>query len=277
MNRTHKFRQGMLMALAMFTAVLVFAAPQRCADALHAGLVLCGGPLLVSLFPFLIVSALLMGCGAGPLLGFAFQPAARAIGVRAKAAGSVLLIGFLGGFAPAAAAVAQAVHTGQLTPRQASALLPACVCSGPSFVILTVGEQMLGSRALGVRLFAAQLLAGYLTAAVLCLTLKKDQPAFAFLVSVCAAAGVLAAVLHQAQPVLDWLDTWDGYFQGAGLGCLVRVLGIALAAQFAADTCREAGMAAAATAAELGGRILALLQALPLLQELLDCFAGYLQ
>ena len=35
--------------------------------------------------------------------------------------------------------------------------------------------------------------------------------------------------------------------------------------------------AAAATAAELGGRILALLQALPLLQELLDCFAGYLQ
>ena len=122
-----------------------------------------------------------------------------------------------------------------------------------------------------------QLAALTFTAAVLCLTLKKDQPAFAFLVSVCAAAGVLAAVLHQAQPVLDWLDTWDGYFQGAGLGCLVRVLGIALAAQFAADTCREAGMAAAATAAELGGRILALLQALPLLQELLDCFAGYLQ
>ena len=168
MNRTHKFRQGMLLALAMFTAVLVFAAPQRCADALHAGLVLCGGPLLVSLFPFLIVSALLMGCGAGPLLGFAFQPAARVIGVRAKAAGSVLLIGFLGGFAPAAAAAAQAVRTGQLTPRQASVLLPACVCSGPSFVILTVGEQMLGSRALGVRLFAAQLLAGYLTAALLC-------------------------------------------------------------------------------------------------------------
>ena len=122
-----------------------------------------------------------------------------------------------------------------------------------------------------------QLAALTFTAAVLCLTLKKDQPAFAFLVSVCAAAGVLAAVLHQAQPVLDWLDTWGGYFQGAGLGCLVRVLGIALAAQFAADTCREAGMAAAATAAELGGRILALLQALPMLQELLDCFAGYLQ
>ena len=168
MNHTHKFRQGVLGALAVFTAFLVFATPQSCADALHAGLVLCGGPLLVSLFPFLIVAALLMGCGAGPLLGFAFQPMAHLIGVRAKAAGSVLLVGFLGGFAPAATASAQAVRTGQLTPRQASALLPACVCSGPSFVILTVGEQMLGSRALGVRLFAAQVLAGYLAAAVLC-------------------------------------------------------------------------------------------------------------
>ena len=125
MNRSWNFRRGVLLALAGYTAFLVFAAPQRCADALQAGLRLCGGPLLVSLFPFLIVSALLMGCGAGPLLGFAFQPAARVIGVRAKAAGSVLLIGFLGGFAPAAAAAAQAVRTGHLTPRQASALLPA--------------------------------------------------------------------------------------------------------------------------------------------------------
>ena len=114
-------------------------------------------------------------------------------------------------------------------------------------------------------------------AAVLQLTLKKDQPAFAFLVSVCAAAGLLGAVAGQVRPILVWLQGLEAYFPGEGLGCLVRVLGIALAAQFAADTCREAGMAAAATAAELGGRILALLQALPLLQELLDCFAGYLQ
>ena len=55
------------------------------------------------------------------------------------------------------------------------------------------------------------------------------------------------------------------------------VLGIALVAQFAADLCREAGLAAAASAVDLCGRALALLQALPLLQQLLDAFAGYLQ
>lgn len=168
MNRRLKIRRAAFLVLALATAVLVFAAPGLCADTLRQGLQLCGGPLLVSLFPFLIVSALLMQSGAGEWLGVLFSPAARLIGVRAKSAGGVLLIGALGGFAPAASAAAQAVQTGQLSAKQASALLPACICSGPSFVILTVGEQMLGSRALGVRLFASQLLAGYLSAALLC-------------------------------------------------------------------------------------------------------------
>ena len=58
---------------------------------------------------------------------------------------------------------------------------------------------------------------------------------------------------------------------------LLRVLGIALVAQFAADTCKEAGLSAAATAVERCGRVVALLQALPLLQSLLGSFADYLQ
>lgn len=167
MNQRVQLQRAALLALAMATAVLVFAKPQVCAQALQQGLQLCGGPLLVSLFPFLIVSTLLMRCGAGRLLGIVLRPTARLIGVHSPGAGGVLLVGLLGGFAPAAAAAAEAVHTGDLRAEEASALLPACICSAPSFVVLTVGEQLLGSRALGVRLFAAQVLAGCLTAALL--------------------------------------------------------------------------------------------------------------
>ena len=56
-----------------------------------------------------------------------------------------------------------------------------------------------------------KLAAAVLVAAVLTLLLKKDQPAFAFLVSVCAAAGLLAIVVRQVQPLLNWLRTLDGY------------------------------------------------------------------
>ena len=101
-----------------------------------------------------------------------------------------------------------------------------------------------------------KLAAAVLVAAVLTLLLKKDQPAFAFLVSVCTAAGLLAIVVRQVQPLLDWLRTLDGYFQGQSPAVLLQVLGIALVAQLAADTCKEAGLSAAATAIELCGSCL---------------------
>lgn len=161
------WKQGLYALLGAGTAALVFAAPGSCADALAAGLALCGGPLLLSLFPFLIVSTLLARSGGGELLGALLRPAARLAGVRADSAGGVLLLGLAGGFAPAANAAAQAVRAGRLTPAEAARLLPACICSGPSFVILTVGRGMLGSAGAGMRLFAAQALAGLLSAAVL--------------------------------------------------------------------------------------------------------------
>ena len=130
---------------------------------------------------------------------------------------------------------------------------------------------------LSAMMLLCKLAAAVLVAAVLTLLLKKDQPAFAFLVSVCTAAGLLAIVVRQVQPLLDWLCTLDGYFQGQSPAVLLQVLGIALVAQLAADTCKEAGLSAAATAIELCGRVLALLQALPLLQSLLGSFAAYLQ
>ena len=104
---------------------------------------------------------------AREVLGVLLWPGVRCIGLRSRSAGSVLLIGLVGGFAPAAAAAAEAVRSRELPPQEASALLPACICSGPSFVILTVGEQLLGSRTAGICLFAAQVLAGWLTAALL--------------------------------------------------------------------------------------------------------------
>lgn len=167
MSRGNKLERWGFAGAAVLTAVLPFAAPGECAGALAEGLALCGGGLLVSLFPYLIVSVLLVRSGAAGVLGAFLAPAARLCGVRARAAGGVLLMGLVGGFAPAANAAAEAVRAGELTPAEAAALLPACICSGPSFVVLTVGGGMLGSTGLGVRLFLAQVLAGYLAAFLL--------------------------------------------------------------------------------------------------------------
>lgn len=176
MIQKRKIRETGYFLVAAAGGILPFAAPEVCAQALQEGLILCGGPLLLSLFPFLIVSALLIQCPAADVLGLPFRPAAWLIGIKAPVAGRVLLIGFLGGFAPAASAASEAVRSGLLTAKEADALLPACVCSSPSFVILAVGQSMLGSMELGILLFLAQVTAGYLSAALLArFTFQREQ------------------------------------------------------------------------------------------------------
>ena len=123
---------------------------------------------------------------------------------------------------------------------------------------------------------AALVLAGGL----LVLVLKKEQPAFAFLVSVCGAGAVLVLTFRQISPLLELIETLTAgtlFADGQGIGCVLQVLGISLVAQFSADLCRESGMGAAANAVELCGRMLAMLQALPLLQSLVGSLSSFLQ
>ena len=111
---------------------------------------------------------------------------------------------------------------------------------------------------------------------VLALCLKKDQPGFAFLVSVCGALCLLAMSAAQIEPVLRQLRELAALVEAPSFGILLRVLAIALIAQLAADLCRECGLASAGFCVELFGRVLAMMEALPLLQSLVQSFLSFL-
>ena len=135
---------------------------------------------------------------------------------------------------------------------------------------------------------------------VLALCLKKDQPGFAFLVSVCGALCLLAMSAAQIEPVIRQLRARDellhtmacksaikagmtndaaelaALVEAPSFGILLRVLAIALIAQLAADLCRECGLASAGFCVELFGRVLAMMEALPLLQSLVQSFLSFL-
>ncbi|MCI5556206.1 stage III sporulation AC/AD family protein [bacterium] len=111
---------------------------------------------------------------------------------------------------------------------------------------------------------------------VLALCLKKDQPGFAFLVSVCGALCLLAMSAAQIEPVIRQLRELAALVEAPSFGILLRVLAIALIAQLAADLCRECGLASAGFCVELFGRVLAMMEALPLLQSLVQSFLSFL-
>lgn len=111
---------------------------------------------------------------------------------------------------------------------------------------------------------------------VLALCLKKNQPGFAFLVSVCGALCLLAMSAAQIEPVIRQLRELAALVDAPSFGILLRVLAIALIAQLAADLCRECGLASAGFCVELFGRVLAMMEALPLLQSLVQSFLSFL-
>ena len=110
---------------------------------------------------------------------------------------------------------------------------------------------------------------------VLVLCLKKDQPGFAFLLSLCGAAGLLWFAVQQLRPLLARLQQLAGQAGGDSFSILLQVLAIAFVAQLAADLCREAALLPPRLYGFVG-RILAMLQALPLLQSLLASFLSFL-
>lgn len=108
------------------------------------------------------------------------------------------------------------------------------------------------------------------TGAILSLTIRKQKPEMAFGIAI--AAG-LVAVFMSLDGLNDAVTVISGLAQGAGIGSssaqlLIRATGIALIAEFGMQLCKDAGESSLAGRIELGGRVVLLGMAAPLLVDL---------
>lgn len=113
--------------------------------------------------------------------------------------------------------------------------------------------------------------AAAIVCALLALTLRRDNPVFASLIAL--AGGVLiffmvvpylSAVLQTLHAVTDNLGEGSVY-----ITTVLRVIGIAYAAEFGANICNDAGESALASRVELAGKVLILATAAPIVLTLL--------
>lgn len=144
--------------LFVFIIFFAFTQPELSQNAILQAVNLCFNQLLVALFPFLVLSNLLFVCNTHQFLGRFFSLPAKLAGVSKPCAGSAVLMGFTGGFAPAAITIRNLYQSRSLTAQECSRLLSLCLCTGPSFTILTLGSFW-GNMQIGWMLFAAQILA----------------------------------------------------------------------------------------------------------------------
>lgn len=144
--------------LFLLSVLFLFTQPKLVSDAIRQSLTLCTGPLLTSLFPFLILSNLLFVCNTHLCLGRFFCLPAKLVGIHNPSAGSPLLMGYTGGFAPAAVTLRNLYKSRTLSAQECTALLPICLCPSPAFVVVTVGD-FFHNRQLGWILYFSQIFA----------------------------------------------------------------------------------------------------------------------
>ena len=119
-------------------------------------------------------------------------------------------------------------------------------------------------------------LVGFALLAVTALAvLRPARPELAVLGGVAAAAALLVSILPWLAEILRLLARVAGQagLPSPYLAVVLRILGVAYAAGFAAEVARDAGEGALAAKVELGGKVLILATALPVLVGVLELVA----
>lgn len=126
-------------------------------------LALCGRSVVPALFPFLVLSSLLVSLGFGelvsPYLAGLMTPLFRLPGC----ASSALLLGLAGGYPIGAQTAARLYQEGSLTRGEAERLLAFCNNSNPVFLINVLGGGVFGNPRTGVFLWLVHVLSALLT------------------------------------------------------------------------------------------------------------------
>ncbi len=110
-----------------------------------------------------------------------------------------------------------------------------------------------------------------LCAAMLAVLLRTQRPELAMCLGLAAAAVVAILLVRQIAPLISAMRRMLTMtsLPTEGFGVVLKAAGVCLLTQITADTCRDAGETALAAKAELAGRVLMLMLAVPLFEELL--------
>lgn len=133
--------------------------PELTMEAMRDGIRLCGNVILPSLFPFFVLSSLVVELGMSRYLGKLLEPIMVPLFRVSGSCAAALALGFIGGYPVGARTAIQLYENGQCSRTEAERLLAFCNNSGPAFILGVVGAGVFGSGRLGLLLCLTHLLA----------------------------------------------------------------------------------------------------------------------
>ncbi len=158
--RFHRRVFDVLILLALGVAVVALVIyPKASIAAAATGLELCLNVIIPSLFPFFVLSTLIVRLNIARYFGRILEPVMRPLFNVGGACSTAFVLGFIGGYPVGAKTVISLYEHGACSKTEAERLLSFCNNSGPAFIFGVVGAGVFSSSLIGILLYLAHTLA----------------------------------------------------------------------------------------------------------------------
>ncbi len=163
-KRPHKPSAGQVgfCLMSTFCFVLVLRNADAAIEYMGRGLTLCARTVIPSLFPFMVISELLVSSGAGEAFGRLFSRLMRWLFGLSGAGASAVFLGSMCGFPVGARTAAALLDRNAISKSECEHLLTFTNNPSSAFLITAVGTSLYGNRHLGMVLYGTVLGSGFL-------------------------------------------------------------------------------------------------------------------
>jgi len=142
---------------------------------MNRGLLLCAKTVIPSLFPFMVISEMIVSGGIGSLLIKPLAKPLRSLFALSDAGCCAVVLGLLCGFPVGAKCAALSYDRGALSKEEAERVLAFSGIPSSAFLINAVGNSLWGNRRFGVLLYVTVLTVALLTGILLARLGKKQD------------------------------------------------------------------------------------------------------
>lgn len=156
--RSMSVGQALFCVMSVLALLLTFRHSEEAISAMSAGMKLCASTVIPSLFPFMVISELVVSSGAADIvaraLGGAFE---RVFGISRSGA-VALVLGYLCGFPIGTKSALALYERGRISKSELEHLLSFCNNPSSAFLMSAVGVRLFGSYSFGVMLYCIHLI-----------------------------------------------------------------------------------------------------------------------
>lgn len=170
------FKKAAACAVLIFFGAVLVIFPDRYLSVCFDGLCLWAGSVLPSLFPFMVITMLLIKMGAAQIAAKPFNKFSRKIKLP-NVGMPLFLMSVFSGYPAGSRILCEYCEQGLIDKSEAKKLAPLLSTCGPLFALGTVGTRAFGGNGAGVKLLCACIVSVIVSSLVYCLISGRKQDA----------------------------------------------------------------------------------------------------